>query len=80
MTTAADVLVGSMLGVHTTVKVIGLTSPAATREGNMVPTMYKQGVPLTDKLNLRLIVKSQISLLCSNILQNHFVSTNLYTY
>ena len=35
VTTAADVLVGSILGVHTIVKVIGLTSPAATREGNM---------------------------------------------
>ena len=45
VTTAVDVLVGSMLGVHTTVKVIGLTSPAATRGGNMVSTMYKQGVP-----------------------------------
>ena len=32
VTTAANVLEGNMLGVHTTVKVIGLTSPAAAGE------------------------------------------------
>ena len=83
VTTAVDMLVGNMLGVHTTVKVIGLMSPAATRGGNILSTIYKYIRTPPDRLNLRFIAmvdhisfqslealctKYQILLLCSNIL------------
>jgi len=38
----ADVWEGSMLGVQTIVKVIGLTSPAATRRDNHITMVFLQ--------------------------------------
>ena len=55
VTTAADVLDGNMLGVHTTVKVIGLTSPAAVEEDEL--HISERLLPIiVIMLNIRVIV------------------------